>query len=97
RELIPRAKGFGLKVIGWSRSLTPESAERMGIHFRSTIREVSAESDILSVHLALTPETRHIINADVFGAMRDGAYFINTSRAEVVDQFALGAAVRHKN
>jgi len=97
RELIPRAKGFGLKVIGWSRSLTPESAERMGIHFRSTIREVSGESDILSVHLALTPETRHIINAEVFDAMRDGAYFINTSRAEVVDQFALGAAVRHKN
>src|SRR5436190_1735976 len=66
RELIPRAKAFGLKVIGWSRSLTPETAEMMGITFRQTIPEVANECDILSVHLALTPDTRDIINADVF-------------------------------
>ncbi len=96
RELIPRAKAFGLKVIGWSRSLTPEAADMMGITFRQTIPEVANESDILSVHLALTPDTRGIINADVFDAMRHDSYFINTSRAEVVDQIALANAVKHK-
>lgn len=96
RELIPRAKAFGMKVVGWSRSLTPETAEMMGITFRQTILEVANESDILSVHLALTPDTRGIINADVFDALRHDAYLINTSRAEVVDQTALTNAVKHK-
>lgn len=96
REMIPRAKAFGLKVIGWSRSLTPEAADMMGITYRQTILEVANESDILSVHLALTPDTRGVINDDVFDAMRPGSYFINTSRAEVVDQTALVNAVKHK-
>jgi D-3-phosphoglycerate dehydrogenase len=96
REMIPRAKAFGLKVIGWSRSLTPESAEQMGIAFRQTIAEVANDCDILSLHLALTPDTRGVINADVFDAMRHGAYFINTARAEVVDETALQNAIKHK-
>lgn len=97
REMIPRAHAFGMKVIGWSRSLTPESAAAMGITFRQTILEVANECDILSVHLALTPDTRGRINSDVFDVMQPGAYFINTSRAEVVDQIALANAIKHKN
>ncbi len=96
REMIPRAKAFGLHVIGWSRSLTPERAAEMGITYRQTILEVAAESDILSIHLALTPDTRGIINADIFDVMREGAYFINTSRAEIVDQAALSQAIKAK-
>ena len=96
REMIPRARAFGLRVIGWSRSLTPEAAEMMGITFRQTIAEVADDSDILSIHLALTPDTRGIISADVFDAMKQGTYFINTSRAEVVDQTALANAIKHK-
>jgi D-3-phosphoglycerate dehydrogenase / 2-oxoglutarate reductase len=96
RELIPRAKAFGMKVIGWSRSLTPETAEMMGITFRQSILEVANESDILSVHLALTPDTRGVINADVLDALPHDAYLINTSRAEVVDQTALANAIKHK-
>jgi D-3-phosphoglycerate dehydrogenase / 2-oxoglutarate reductase len=96
REMIPRARAFGLRVIGWSRSLTPEAADMMGITFRQTVAEVANESDILSVHLALTPDTRGIVNADVFDVMKHGAYFINTSRAEVVDLTALTNAINHK-
>jgi len=94
REMIPRAHAFGLEVVGWSRRLTPESAAALGITFRQTILEVANESDILSIHLALTPDTRGVIGAEVFDVMREGAYFINTSRAEVVDQQALAQAVR---
>jgi D-3-phosphoglycerate dehydrogenase len=96
REMIVRAHAFGLKVFGWSRSLTPEIAADMGITFRQTIPELANDTEILSVHLALTPDTRGIINADVFEAMRPGTYFLNTSRAEVVDAAALAQAVKTK-
>jgi D-3-phosphoglycerate dehydrogenase / 2-oxoglutarate reductase len=95
-EMIPRARAFGLNVIGWSRSLTPERAAAMGIAFRQTIAEVANDCDILSVHLALAPDTRGVISREVFDVMPAGAIFINTSRAEVVDQAALAEAVRTK-
>ncbi len=96
REMISRAKAFGMNVTGWSRSLTPESAAELGIAFRQTIIEVAHDCDILSVHLALAPDTRGVINADVFEAMAPGSYLINTSRAEVVDQAALKQAIKTK-
>jgi D-3-phosphoglycerate dehydrogenase / 2-oxoglutarate reductase len=95
-EMIPRARAFGMDVVGWSRSLTPARAAEMGITFRQTILEVANDCDVLSVHLALAPDTRGVINEEVFDVMRDGATFINTSRAEVVDQAALAEAVRTK-
>jgi D-3-phosphoglycerate dehydrogenase len=96
REMIARAKAFGMDVTGWSRSLTPESAAELGIAYRQTIIEVAYDCDILSVHIALAPDTRGVINDDVFYAMKSGAYLINTSRAEVVDQGALKRAVKTK-
>ena len=94
QEMIPRARAFGMTVVAWSRSLTPERAESLGVEHKESPQEVARASDILSVHLALTPETRSLVGADVFGAMREGAYFINTSRGEVVDQAALIHALR---
>ena len=96
REMIARAKAFGMDITGWSRNLTPESAAELGISFRQTIIEVAHDCDILSLHLALAPDTRGIINADVFEVMKPGSYLINTSRAEVVDQAALKQAVKTK-
>jgi len=96
REMIKRAKAFGMNVTGWSRSLTPESAAELGISFRQTIIEVAHDCDILSLHLALAPDTRGIINADVFEVMSPGSYLINTSRAEIVDQAALKQAIKTK-
>jgi D-3-phosphoglycerate dehydrogenase len=96
REMIARAKAFGMDVTGWSRSLTPESAAELGIAYRQTIIEVAYDCDILSVHIALAPDTRGVINDGVFDAMKPGSYLINTSRAEVVDQGALKRAVKTK-
>jgi D-3-phosphoglycerate dehydrogenase len=97
REMIRRAEAFDLNVIGWSRSFTPEKAEELGIHYRQSILEIVHEADIVSLHVALTPETRGFINSDVFEVMKPGAIFINTSRAEVVDQGALARAIKNKN
>ena len=94
REMIPRAKAFGMPVVAWSRSLTPEAATELGIAHRASPTEVARAADIVSVHVAANPQTHGLIDADFFDAMRPGAYFINTSRAEVVDQVALGWAVR---
>src|SRR5215211_1967425 len=96
REVIARARGFGLNVIAWSRSLTDEAAAELGVERRENLLDVARDSDIVSVHVALTPETRGLVGADFFGAMRDGAYFVNTSRGEVVDQEALLRAMREK-
>ena len=94
REVIARAKAFGMNVVGWSRSLTPKTAAEMGISFRQTIIEVARDSDILSIHLALAPDTKGFIGADIFEVMKPGSYLINTSRAEVVDQEALAQAIK---
>lgn len=96
REMIRRADAFGLEVIAWSRSLTPEKAAELSVGWRQTIIELAHESDIISIHLALTPETRGIIGSSIFEVMRPGSFVINTSRAEVIDQAALAAAIEAK-
>ena len=96
REMIPRAKGFGMQVVAWSRSLTPEVAEGLGVEYKSSAEHVASTADVVSVHLALNSETRGMIGAQFFDRMRSGACFINTSRAEVVDQVALSNALRDK-
>jgi D-3-phosphoglycerate dehydrogenase len=96
REMIPRAQAFGMPVVAWSRSLTPERAEALGVELKASPQEVAAACDILSVHVALKDDTRNLISADVLAALRPGSYFINTSRAEVVDHTALARVVQEK-
>jgi D-3-phosphoglycerate dehydrogenase len=96
QEMIPRAKAFGMPVVAWSRSLTNEKAAELGVERMEALLDVARTADIVSVHVALKPDTRMLIGADFFEAMRAGAYFINTSRGEVVDQAALVEAIRSK-
>jgi len=96
QEMIPRARAFGMPVVAWSRSLTRERAAELGIELMESPKAVAAAADVVSVHLALKPETRNLINAEFFDAMREGAYFINTARGEVVDQQALVSAIRNR-
>jgi D-3-phosphoglycerate dehydrogenase / 2-oxoglutarate reductase len=94
QEMIPRARAFGMDVIAWSRSLTPERAAALGVERIDTPQEVARRADVVSVHLALKPETRAIVGTDIFNSMKDGAIFINTARGEVVDQAALQHALK---
>jgi D-3-phosphoglycerate dehydrogenase len=70
QELITRAKAFGMPVIAWSRSLTAERAEELGIERCETPLEVAARADVVSIHLALAKETRGMIGAEFLMAMR---------------------------
>jgi D-3-phosphoglycerate dehydrogenase len=96
QEMVLRAKAFDMNVVAWSRSLTPVRAELLGVGCKKSPLDVASVADIVSVHLALAPETCGQIGAEFFNAMRPGAYFINTSRGEIVDQNALIAAMRER-
>ncbi|HZE69355.1 MAG TPA: 3-phosphoglycerate dehydrogenase family protein [Pyrinomonadaceae bacterium] len=97
QEMIPRARAFGMPVVAWSRSLTPQRAEALGVEFKVSPQEVARAADIISVHLALNPETRSLLGTDFFNSLREGAYFINTARGEVIDQAALVQALKHRD
>ena len=96
QEMIPRALAFGMPVVAWSRSLTPKRADQLGVDGKGSPLEVAQAADVVSVHVALKPDTKGMIGADFFNAMKDGAYFINTSRGETVDQQALLSAIHAK-
>jgi len=96
QEMIVRARAFGMPVIAWSRSLDASRAAELGVFHAASPTEVAARCDILSVHLALASDTRGIVGDGVFASMRPGAFFVNTSRAEVVDEAALERAVRER-
>jgi D-3-phosphoglycerate dehydrogenase len=96
REMIPRAHAFGMQVAAWSRSLTPESAAKLDVNRKNSAEEVAAASDIVSVHVALNSHTRGLLGARFFEAMRPGALFVNTARAEVADQSELSRAIRER-
>src|SRR5216684_2050264 len=76
QEMIPRARAFGMPVVAWSRTLTPERSTALGIEYKESPVAVAESSDIVSVHLALNSETRGLISAEVFSSMRKGSYFI---------------------
>jgi D-3-phosphoglycerate dehydrogenase / 2-oxoglutarate reductase len=94
REVVIRAKAFGLRVLAWSRSLTPEKAKTLGVERRENVDDIFREADIVSLHVALKPDTRKLVTAARLALMKPGAILINTARGEVVDQAALAEALR---
>ena len=95
-EVIRRARAFDMELLVWSRSLTPEKAEEMEVGRADSIHALALAADVITVHLALTKETRGLCDAAFFGALKPGALFVNTSRGEVVDQAALARAIEEK-
>lgn len=96
QEMIPRARAFGMNVVANSRWMTPDIAAALGIGRASSPEELAAMSDVVSVHVSLTPETKNMLGEKFFAAMKKGASFVNTSRGEVVDQAALLKAIQEK-
>jgi D-3-phosphoglycerate dehydrogenase len=104
RELARRAHAFGMSIAVWSRSLSSGAAKSAAaadaaavpVTICRTPEEVASQADVLSVHLALTPETRGFVGASILDRLKAGASFINTARGEVVDQAALARAVRDR-
>jgi glyoxylate reductase len=92
-EVARRAKGFGMRILYNSRNRKPDAEREFGAEFRDT-PALLRESDFVSLHTALSPETRHLINADSLRTMKPTAALVNTGRGRLVDQEALYAALR---
>lgn len=88
-EMARLAVGAGMRVLAWNRS----PKEHPGVAFVS-LDELLAESDVVSLHLLLTDETRGMLSAERIAAMRPGAILINTARGAIVDEAAMIAALR---
>jgi glyoxylate reductase len=89
-----RANGFNMKILYWNRSAKPDAERETGAERIEDLRKLLAAADIVSVHVALTPETQRLIGMDAFAAMKPGAVFINTGRGQLVDEAALIEALQ---
>ncbi len=87
------ARAFGMEVIAWTAHPSPERAKAAGLRFESLERVLEA-SDVVSLHLSLTPGTEGLIGAGQLARMKDGALLINTARGEIVEEAALIDALR---
>jgi D-3-phosphoglycerate dehydrogenase / 2-oxoglutarate reductase len=107
QEVARRAQGFGMHLVIWSRRFADlpdldhvahglESTRDLHVTLAPSPGDVADVADILSVHLALSPDTRGLVGADILGRLTPGAMVINTARAEVVDYEALAAVVRDR-
>ena len=96
REVASRARAFGMRVIAWSRSLTHEEADALGLVYAQTPLEVAHHADAVTINVSANADTKHLVNAEFLAAMRPGAYLINTSRGSVVDETALARAIEGK-
>jgi phosphoglycerate dehydrogenase-like enzyme len=85
---------FGMEVSAWSQNLTRERAAEVGVSPAPSKEALLAESDFVSVHLALSDRTRGLVGPAEMARLKPTAYLINTSRAAIVDQDALLAALR---
>jgi phosphoglycerate dehydrogenase-like enzyme len=82
-----RATGFAMHLLAFNRTPKPE-AEKLGVKF-VPLDELLAQSDFISIHAALTPETRGMIGEAQFRKMKPGVFLINTARGAIVDEPAL--------
>jgi D-3-phosphoglycerate dehydrogenase len=100
QEVAKRAHAFGMPIVVWSRRFATGTADVadqiVPMQYARTPAEAAERSDILSIHLALTPDTRGLVNASVIDRLKPSSYVINTARAEVVDHAALAKAIAEK-
>jgi len=90
--VAPKAKAFGLRVIGYDPFVSEETMKCAGVE-KVDFSELVKVSDHISIHTPLVPETNHLFNADVFRRMKPTAHLINTARGAVVDEEALARAL----
>ncbi len=96
RRVAAIGRAMGMTTVAWSRSLTEQAAAEYGVRRCLSPLDVAAAADVVSLHVASTPDTRHLANRLFFETMKPGAFFINTTRSAVVDEEALAWALEEK-
>ena len=93
-EVARLAQAFGMRVLCWTKHATTERARKHGVEF-VTLEELFQQSDIVTLHVTHTPETEKMITRNLLESMKRGAIFVNTARAELVDNLALVESLRN--
>jgi D-3-phosphoglycerate dehydrogenase len=88
-----RMKAFGAEIIYWSRTRKPILENEEGYQWME-LEDLCKESDIISLHIPSSSETRKIISSELINTMKDGVFFVNTARGKVVDEEALINALK---
>ena len=88
-------RALGMRVLGFDPYLSPARAHELGIELTSSLAALLAQSDVVSLHLPVTPETRNLMNTERFAQMKPSAIFINAARGALVDEAALTDALAH--
>lgn len=101
QEMAKRAHAFGMPIVVWSRRFVSGrdrvEDQPVPMSLGASPQDVASRCDVLSVHLALSADTKGLVNASVFERLKPGALFINTARGEVVDHAALEQAIRERD
>jgi len=95
RHVATVANALGMRVLAWGPRLTNEAAGAAGVA-RRELDDLLRESDVVSIHATLAPDSRGLLDARRLALMKPTAYLINTARGPIVDQAALVAALRDK-
>lgn len=90
REVIKVAQALGMKVLAYARTPRPDEDNLKFVSFEELLKQ----SDYISLHCPLTPQTRHMINKETIAMMKPTAYIINTSRGALIDEPALIEALQ---
>jgi D-3-phosphoglycerate dehydrogenase len=93
RLVLERARPFGLRIVAYDPYVSAEAARAVGVSLLS-LDELLAQADIVSIHVLLSAETRHLIDERRLALMKPGAIIVNTSRGPVIDENALVAALQ---
>jgi D-3-phosphoglycerate dehydrogenase len=88
-----RMRAFDAEVSYWSRTRRPKKEAQFGFQWKE-FKQLIKESDIISLHIPSTPETRQIIGAKEIDDMKDGVFIINTARGKVIDENVLIKALK---
>lgn len=92
-EFTKRAQAFNMKVVAFDPFLTQSRADEMKVSLASTPDEALTGADVVTLHVPMTDETRHILNAERLSLMNQGALVINCARGGLIDEVALKAAI----
>jgi len=92
-EVAKRALVFGMRVIAYDPYLTAERARTLGVEFADSVDDVYRVSDFITVHMPVTPETKHMLNAAAFTKMKPGVRLVNCARGEIISENDLLAAL----
>ena len=92
-EVAKRAIAFGMRVIAYDPYLTEDRAKAIGAEFAADLDAVYRTADFITVHLPVTPETKHLLSANAFAKMKPGVKIINCARGEIIAEADLIAAL----